>query len=66
MKVGDLPGDVPPVLAEALGRHDPERREAFMKHLTGGTSAEYLSNWLTRAGTPVGETTIKKYRRSIT
>lgn len=59
-------GEVPPVLAEALGKHDPERRTAFIMHLDGGTSAEYLSGWLARAGTPVGATTIKKYRRSIT
>lgn len=65
MKVSDLPGSLPPVLADALGKHDAERRQAFTNHLLGGTSAEYLSNWLTRAGTPVGATTIKTYRRSL-
>ena len=63
--ITSLPGEVPPVLAEALSRHDAERRQAFIAHLTGGTSADYLADWLKRAGTPVGATTIKKYRRSI-
>lgn len=61
-----LPGNPPPVLREALGRHDAERRAAFIEHLTGGTSADYLADWLRRAGTPVGATTIKHYRRSLT
>lgn len=61
----DLPGEAPPVLAEALSQHDAERRQAFIAHLLGGTSADYLSGWLKRAGTPVGATTIKSYRRSI-
>lgn len=60
-----LPGTPPPVLQAALARHDAERRKAFIDHLTGGTSADYLAGWLARAGTPVGATTIKTYRRSI-
>ena len=60
-----LPGAVPPVLSEALSKLHPERREALVEHLLGGTSADYLSDWLGRAGTPVGPTTLKKYRRSI-
>lgn len=60
-----LPGTVPPVLREALSRHDAERRKALIEHLLGGTSADYLAGWLKRAGTPVGPTTIKAYRRSL-
>lgn len=61
----ELPGSAPPVLAMALAKHDPERRQAFIAHLLGGTSADYLSDWLTRAGTPVAATTIKKYRSTL-
>lgn len=60
-----LPGDVPPVLAKALSQHGKERRAAFITHLLGGTGAQYLADWLKRAGTPVGATTIKDYRRTI-
>ena len=63
--IQNMPGEVPPVLVEALHKHDAERRAAFINHLLGGTSADYLSGWLKRAGTPVGATTIKSYRRSI-
>ena len=56
---------MPQVLSEALSRHDGERRAAFLNHLNGGTSADFLSDWLKRAGTPVSATTIKSYRRSI-
>lgn len=59
------PGLVPPVLAKALAKQDPERRQALTAHLLGGTSADYLSGWFRRAGAPVGATTIKKYRRSL-
>lgn len=60
-----LPGKVPPVLVEALAKQSVERRQAFADHLLGGTSANYLADWLKRAGTPVGKTTLKDYRRSI-
>lgn len=60
-----LPTPMPPVLSEALGKQSPERREAFAEHFLGGTPAEYLSDWLRRAGTPVGATTIKRYRRAV-
>lgn len=56
----------PPVLSEALEKHSTDRREAFMQHLLGGTSANYLADWLKRAGTPVGSTTIKDARRRLT
>lgn len=54
----------PPVLAEALRVQHPERQEAFIAHLEGGTSADYLADWLKRAGTPVSATTIKTWRSS--
>lgn len=54
---------MPPVLADALDSLSPERRLAWMAHFEGGTSADQLSDWLKRAGCPVGPTTIKTYRR---
>lgn len=51
------------VLDDALRSLSDERREAFLAHYRGGTSADYLSDWLTRAGAPVGATTIKRLRR---
>lgn len=65
MKATGLPGTPPPVLVTALGKHDAERRNAVVAHLLGNTSADYLSDWLSRAGTPVGATTIKRYRREL-
>lgn len=59
-----LPGRPGPKLRAAWEAMSQERREAFLPHLLGGTSANWLSNWLTRAGTPVGATTIKDYRRT--
>jgi len=42
-----------------------EAREAFLSHLHEGTSASWLSDWLTRAGHPVGATTLKDFRRKV-
>lgn len=50
-------------LKAALEAVGTEAREGFLTHLEGGTSANYLSDWLTRAGHPIGATTIKDYRR---
>lgn len=61
----DAPAPLPPVLEAALVEHGELARAAFMEHLHGGTSAEWLSRWLKRAGTPVGATTIKDYRRTL-
>jgi hypothetical protein len=56
---------VPPVLQAALANLSPKVQGAFTEHLVGGTSADYLSGWLARMGTPVGATTIKSYRRAL-
>ena len=60
-----MPGALPPVLESALAEQSTERREALVAHLLGGTSADWLSDWMARAGSPVGATTIKRYRRSL-
>ncbi|MFD6636798.1 hypothetical protein ACFWDN_13385 [Micromonospora chalcea] len=39
-------------------------RRAFVRHLEGETSAEYLSDWLERYGTPVSASSIRAYRRA--
>jgi len=61
----EFPGTPPPALLDAVGRLDDERQEAFFTHLIGGTSADYLSDWMKRAGAPIGATTIKNYRRTL-
>lgn len=42
-----------------------EAANALLAHLEGGTSANYLADWLTRAGHPVSATTVKAYRRRL-
>ena len=49
----------------ALEEVGGEAREAILTHLRGGTSAAWLSDWLTRAGHPVSATTIKDYRKKV-
>lgn len=60
-----LPGTPPPVLRSAYEALTPERRAALLPHLIGKTGTDYLSDWLRRAGVPVGATTVKSYRRSL-
>lgn len=60
-----LPGSPGPKLKQAWEAMTPERKEAFLPHLLGGTSADWLSSWLRRAGTPVSATQIKVYRRNL-
>lgn len=57
---------MPNVLATALAHIGQPATEVFLQHLRGGTSADYLSDWLKRCGAPVSATTLKKYRRSLT
>ena len=40
-------------------------RNAFLPHLLGTTSAEYLADWLRRHGTPVSASSIRTYRRGL-
>lgn len=54
-----------PTLTAALNAMDPEKQEAFLAHLKGGTSAEFLSDWLKRNGTPVSATTLKVNRKKV-
>lgn len=52
-------------LLAAMDMMDAETRAAFRKHLEGGTSADYLADWLKRFGHPVSATTIRTYRRAV-
>ena len=61
----DLPVGTPPKLRQAVMSLEPARREAFIEHLLGGTSADYLADWMKRAGHPVGATTIKTFRANM-
>lgn len=49
----------------ALSELGGDARDAFLAHLRGGTSAAWLSGWLTRAGQPVSATTIKEFRKRV-
>lgn len=60
-----IPDYAPPSLANAYYSLGVERAEAFYEHLIGGTSADYLSDWLERAGNPVSATTIKLFRQRM-
>lgn len=51
-------------LDKAISQMDAAKRAAFLEHLDGGTSADYLADWLKRNGTPVSATTIKVLRRT--
>jgi hypothetical protein len=63
--VSGLPGNPPPVLVKALDQHPIEVQRLFIAHLQGGTSCDWLADRLAVAGTPVGATTLKRYRRSL-
>jgi len=56
---------MPPSLAKALAHIGDEAAEVFLEHLRGRTSANYLSDWLERAGAPVSATTLKEARGSL-
>ena len=61
----DLPGQPGPKLRDAWDGMNAAERVAFMPHILGTTSAEYLADWLSRAGWPVSASTIRTYRRSL-
>lgn len=52
-------------LQAALLTLPPDALEQMLRHLRGGTSANWISDWLGRWGTPVSATTIKEHRRSL-
>lgn len=56
---------MPPSLREALNAIGEPGATRFLEHLKGRTSANYLSDWLRRAGHPVSATVLKDFRRSI-
>lgn len=65
MTRGSLPPGSPPSLVSAYNSLTSDRRAAFHDHLTGGTSADYLSDWLKRAGHQVSATTIRTFRKKV-
>lgn len=56
--------NLPPTLEAALLALSPEAQGRFIEHLKGGTSADYLADWLARSGKPVSASTIRTYRRA--
>lgn len=62
----ELPGYAPGRIRAVFDALETEeKQEAFLRHLLGGTSAEWLADTLTLAGYPLGQTTIKSYRRAL-
>ncbi|GIF02249.1 hypothetical protein [Paractinoplanes rishiriensis] len=61
----NLPGNPGPRLQAAVDAMTDATRHAFLTHLIATTSAEYLADWLKRAGTPVSASTIRTYRRTL-
>lgn len=57
--------EAPPRLSAALEAMSETARAAFMEHLSGGTSADWLAEECKRAGIQLGATTIKNYRRTL-
>jgi hypothetical protein len=60
-----LPGNPGKALRVACDAMPEPIRSAFLAHLLGDTSAEYLAGWLARYGRPVSASTIRTYRRSL-
>lgn len=65
MTTEHLPGKPGVKLTRAWAEMDADKRAAFLPHLLGDTSAEYLAWWLERAGTSVSASTIRTYRRAL-
>ena len=61
----ELPGSPGQRLRDAFSAMTEVTRAAFLPHLLGETSAEYLADWLARYGTPVSASTIRTYRRTL-
>lgn len=51
-------------LLEMVTELTHEEAFAFWEHMNGGTSADWLARTLTRAGHPIGATTLKAYRQA--
>ena len=52
-------------MERALAAMSEQARAKFHEHLLGGTSADWLSEVLASAGTPVSATMIKQYRTRV-
>lgn len=60
-----LPGSPGPKLQQAIEKMPAACVAPFTNHLLGGTSADWLSDWLDSAGTPVSASSIRTYRRAL-
>ena len=60
-----LPGTPGPTLEGVWQGMDEVTRSAFLSHLLGGTSADWLAGVLKKHGHQVSATTIKTYRQSL-
>src|SRR4051812_48807863 len=60
-----LPGTPGPAVAGVWGQLVAQEREALLPHLTGSSSADWLSSVLREVGLPLSATSIRSYRRSL-
>lgn len=60
-----LPGSPGKALSSVWGQLSHPERAALLPHLVGATGADWVANELTRAGHPIGATSIKNYRRAL-
>ena len=66
MTTNALPGRPGARLAATWNALPEQHRTALRPHLLGTTSADYLADWLGRAGHPISASTLRTYRRSLT
>lgn len=60
-----LPGDPPPKLNIIWAVLDNHTRSALLRHLLGGTNAEWIADTLRSEGYSISASTIRVYRRSL-
>lgn len=65
MTYPELPGTPGPTLIDIWSALTLEERDALVPHLTGQTSADWLSSILRIHGHDVSATTIRTYRRAL-
>ncbi|WP_406192270.1 hypothetical protein OH733_05580 [Streptomyces griseus] len=61
----ELPGDPGPTLTDIYAAMTEAEQVAFVPHLLGETSADWLSLILRKGGHDVSATTIRTYRRAL-
>lgn len=63
--MSELPGDPGPTLIDIWSALSDEERDAFVPHLVGSTSADWLADVLRTHGHTISASSIRTYRRSL-